>query len=448
MLETNNNLKVTRFAFVLGTLSLSALIVTAWVLMNVRHEQAIVKSLLEHLRGEDLRVAGELSSELGLQWSLSASLVLNVIATAVAFAFVLRGYFSSERSLEDVKVLSTDILASMDAGVITTDLSGQIISINPRGRELVGIGTNQTPSTIQALSREHALLNTICQDIRKYHHPIRDRDYRVEQDGRCITLRAGCTMLRNRQNAELGLIIHVRDVTEKALMEERIRRMERYMGLGSLAAGLQHEIKNPLNALTLHIQLLCERLQKQDGDEEINEMLDILNTEVRRIGDVLDGFRNYASIHAIGRGPVDVQLLVEKLMRLLRPDADQKKIKLEFISTREHAGPIQADSAQFEQVLLNLALNAIAAMPDGGTLNFRISDQEDKVRIDISDTGNGISPEIQSQIFDPYFTTRSDGTGMGLALCDKIVRQHEGSIDFATGPRGTTFTLLLPNPTS
>ena len=448
MIETNDSPRFKQFAFALGLLSLFALVVTAWVLMNVRNEQAIVTRLVNHLEGNDLQVANELSSELGLQKSLSLVLVLNVVAAAVAFSFVVRGYFSSERNLEDVKVLSADILASMDAGVITTDMTGRIISSNPRGRELVGLSPDNSVETITQLGPEHALLAAICEEMSKYHHPIRDRDYRTQRNGHGVALRAGCTMLRNRTKEEIGMVIHVRDVSEKVLMEERLRRMERYMGLGSLAAGLQHEIKNPLSALSLHIQLLCERLQKETGDPEVNEILDVLNTEVNRISGVLDGFRNYASIHEIGRAPVDVSVMIEKLVRLLRPDAEQKKIKLVVEPPRKTAVTVQADAAQLEQVLLNLALNAIAAMPDGGTLRFRVSDMEGKLRIDISDTGNGVPPEIQSRIFDPYFTTRSDGTGMGLALCDKIVRQHDGSIDFETSPIGTTFTVLLPNVTT
>ncbi len=448
MIETNESPRFKQFAFALGLLSLFALVVTAWVLMNVRNEQAIVTRLVSHLEGNDLQVANELSSELGLQKSLSLVLVLNVVAAAVAFSFVVRGYFSSERNLEDVKVLSADILASMDAGVITTDMTGRIISSNPRGRELIGLSSDNSVETITQLGPEHALLAAICEEMSKYHHPIRDRDYRTQRNGHGVALRAGCTMLRNRTKEEIGMVIHVRDVSEKVLMEERLRRMERYMGLGSLAAGLQHEIKNPLSALSLHIQLLCERLQKETGDQEVNEILEVLNTEVKRISSVLDGFRNYASIHEIGRAPVDVSVMIEKLVRLLRPDAEQKKIKLIVEPPSKIAGTIQADAAQLEQVLLNLALNAIAAMPQGGTLRFRVSDQEGKLRIDISDTGNGVPPEIRSRIFDPYFTTRSDGTGMGLALCDKIVRQHDGSIDFETSPTGTTFTVLLPNETA
>lgn len=444
MFETTTNKSIKPLTVILGLLSLVTLIGTAWVLANVRREQAIVTSLISHLQGADLSVARELSSDLSLQRSLSGLLILNALAAAVAFTIVLRGYFSSERTLQDVKVLSTDILASMDAGVITTDLKGRIISINPRGRELVGLEMDQPLCNINELSQEHDLLSRICSELRVNTKPIRDRDYQITKNGHRMTLRAGCTMLRNRQKDQIGMVIHVRDVTEKALMEERLRRMERYVGLGSLAAGLQHEIKNPLNALSLHIQLLGERLQKESQDKETAETMEILNAEIRRIGNVLDGFRNYASIHELGRSPVNVGELIQKLIRLLRPDTEQKQIKIESPKIDGNKAVVLADAAKLEQVFLNLALNAIAAMPHGGVLEFSVLEEDEKVRIEISDTGAGIPKEIQSQIFDPYFTTKHEGLGMGLAICEKIVRQHDGSIEFQTSPIGTVFSILLP----
>jgi two-component system sensor histidine kinase HydH len=336
----------------------------------------------------------------------------------------------------------------MDAGVITTDRNGRLTSINPSGKSLIGIGEDALGQSLSEIHSEHSLLYSLYSEVSSYHKRIRDRDYCVTHDGHRQTLRAGCTLLRNQRDEELGTVIHVRDVTEKALIEERLRRMERYMGLGSLAAGLQHEIKNPLSALSLHIQLLCERVAQDSPGSDLNEMLDVLHTEVKRINDVLDGFRNYASNAELGRTSVDVTLLVEKLVRLLRPQAEGQQVKLKVEFPRELVGLIQADSARLEQVLLNLALNGLAAMPGGGTLSFRVSRQGDWVRMDVADTGCGIPPAIQSKIFDPYFTTRGDGTGMGLAVCDKIIRQHDGSIDFRTGPEGTEFTVLLPTGTT
>lgn len=428
----------------LASLSLISLFATIWVLVNVRHELEIVSRLIGHLQGSDLEFANELSSELGVQRSLSILLILNTVATSIAFWIVSRAYLSSERNLEEAKVLSADILESMDIGVITTDNQGNISSINTVGRQLMAISNPESSESFASQAPGSQLLAEVYRDACRWISHPRDHEYRVDCNGQRRILRASGTMLRNRDQEQIGMVIQIRDVTDSVLIEERLRRMERHMGLGSLAAGLQHEIKNPLNALSLHIQLLGERLQKESEDPEINEMLDILYTEVKRIAAVLDGFQNYASIHEIGRTSVDVASLIDKLIRLLRPEAEQKKISLEFAVPPQQPLLIQADPAQLEQVLLNLALNAMAAMPNGGAVRFAVSIEPQSIRLDISDTGYGIPPEIQSRIFDPYFTTRSDGTGMGLALSDKIVRQHDGRIDFQTSASGTTFSVHLP----
>ena len=435
---------VRRFAVGLAVLTLITSSVTAWTLSNVRREKEIVDRLIQHLPASDLQVANELSGDLNQQGSLSALLVLNMLVTAIAFGLVVRGYMTSERSLRDVKVLATDILASMDAGVITTTTDAVITSLNPRGRELLGLTGDGVGTRLADIDPQHKLLDEFCSEINTTHHPIRDRDYHVTANGHGQTLRAGCTRLHNRQDQQIGIVMHVRDVTEKALMEDRLRRMERYMGLGSLAAGLQHEIKNPLSALSLHIQLLCERLSKQSFDAEVEELLDIVNTEVARIINVLDGFRSFASVTTLGCSPVDVASLIENLVRLLRPQAEKQNVSIRVSVPAEKLGMINADATRLEQVFLNLALNGLTAMPDGGTLTFELSTREDFLRIDVSDTGTGIPAEIQSQIFDPYFTTRDEGTGMGLALCDKFIRQHDGNIDFETSPSGTCFSVFLP----
>lgn len=431
----------------LAVLSLISLLLTTRIMSDVKREQEIVAQLVLHLPPSDAAASEELLGDLRLDRALTILLVVNLVGTTIALILVVRGYLSSERSLRDVKVLATDILASMDAGVITTDRNGKISSTNPRARVLLGLSDEGIGQFLTDVGEEHHLLDTICDEVRTYHHPIRDRDYPIRPNGHQQTLRAGCTLLSNQQGEDIGTVVHVRDVTEKTLIEERLRRMERYMGLGSLAAGLQHEIKNPLSAVSIHIQLLCEQLASEPFDPEVAELLEVLQTEVQRINNVLDGFRNYASMSEIGRSAVDVTLLIEKLVRLLRPQADQQNVKIKIATPAEMLGLIQADSVRLEQVFLNLALNAMAALPDGGVLRFRVSQQNEMLRIDVSDTGKGIPEEIQSQIFDPYFTTRHDGTGMGLALCDKIIRQHDGSIDFRTSPEGTEFTVLLPRGT-
>ena len=438
-----------RLAFTLATLGVISLAMTILITLDVRREQEIVSRIVRHLPPSDLEAARELSGSLRLNGRLGILMVLNVLGTAVALGLVLRGYLHSEQSLRDVKVLATDIIASMDAAVITTDRHGMMTSVNVGARERIGLDSSSVGKLLSEIDPAHALLASICEEVNQTHQTIRDRDYCVTRDGHKHTHRISCTILRNQQKEEIGTVVYVRDVTEKALLEERLRRMERYMGLGSLAAGLQHEIKNPLSALMLHIQLLQERLAQDAMQPDVKEMLDVLQSEVHRISRVLDGFRNYATVNEAGKSPVRIVDLIKKLVRLLRPQADSHRVEIRVELPPDSVGTLQADEAQLEQVLLNLALNAIAAMPKGGTLTFSVTRQEGFVRIDVSDTGIGIPPEIRSKIFDPYFTTRPEGTGMGLALCFKYVQQNGGTIDFRTGEEwggrsGTEFTVLLP----
>lgn len=433
----------------LAVFSLVSLIFTVLITIDVWREQEIVDSIIKHLPDSDLAAAEELSGDLRLHGRMALLLVLNIIGTAVALALVLRGYLHSEQSLRDVKVLASDIIASMDAAVITTDRHGSMTSVNAGARELIGLDERAIGQSLDDIDDVHALLSVICREVNATHETVRDQDYVVTTHGHKQTLRTSCTILRNQRKDEIGTVVYVRDVTQRALLEERLRRMERYMGLGSLAAGLQHEIKNPLSAVSLHIQLLRERLAVDQMQPDVHEMLDILHTEVSRISHVLDGFRNYASVRQLGRSPVVIGNLIEKLVRLLRPPAESQGVEIVVNLSEAPRQTVLADSIQLEQVLLNLALNAVAAMPEGGIMTFTVTPQGNSIRVDVTDTGHGIPTEVQSQIFDPYFTTRNEGTGMGLALCDKIIRLHDGSIDFCTGVErdelgGTEFTILLP----
>lgn len=428
----------------LALLSLMALIVTVWIMADFGHEQEIVEELTRHLPASDLAEANELAGELRFQWRLTVLLILNIVASAVAVTLLVRAYISSERSLRDVKVLATDILASIDQGIITTDGDRVVLSINPRARELLNRANDGTGIALEELAKNHTTLNEICRRALKEQENVRDQDYIAMDNGNDRHLRAGCSLLRDHSQRQLGTVIHFRDVTEKTLIEQRLRRMERYMGLGSLAAGLQHEIKNPLSALALHVQLLNEALESENPPPAVQEMLDVLKAETRRITAVLEGFRDFASVAELNRSEIEASELIEKLVRLIEPQARQQNIRVEMDLPDGVSTSLLIDSVRIEQVLLNLVINAMAAMPDGGLLTIRLKPAKKSIDIEVEDTGSGIPEELRDRIFDPYFTTRSAGTGMGLALSEKIVRQHNGTIDFHTGREGTKFVVSLP----
>ena len=182
MFETHDGRDVRRFAVGLAVLTLITSSVTAWTLSNVRREKEIVDRLIQHLPASDLQVANELSGDLNQQGSLSALLVLNMLVTAIAFGLVVRGYMTSERSLRDVKVLATDILASMDAGVITTTTDAVITSLNPRGRELLGLTGDGVGTRLADIDPQHKLLDEICSEINTTHHQFSCSNFCFENE--------------------------------------------------------------------------------------------------------------------------------------------------------------------------------------------------------------------------------------------------------------------------
>lgn len=220
-----------RLAFALATLALISLAMTILITLDVRREQEIVSGIIRHLPQSDLEAARELSGSLRLNGRLGILMVLNVLGTAVALGLVLRGYLHSEQSLRDVKVLATDIIASMDAAVITTDRQGMMTSVNAGARERIGLDNDSVGKLLSEIDTAHSLLASICAEVNRSHQTIRDRDYCVTRDGHKHTHRVSCTILRNQQKEEIGTVVYVRDVTEKALLEERLRRMERYLSL-------------------------------------------------------------------------------------------------------------------------------------------------------------------------------------------------------------------------
>ncbi len=427
-------------------LSAAAFFVTVWVMVDFLREQEIVHALIDQLPPDAALSAEELEGELRWQFRLSILVVLNLVVTALAVILLSRAYGTSQASLRDIKAKASDILSNMDLAVITTDRAGIVTSINHRGIELLALDEDYVGRPLSELT-DHIPLEEFRQNAQAEAHDVTPQDYSLTAGGTSRVLRTFCQPMKNFELEDIGSIIQLREVTERVLMEERLRRMERYMGLGSLAAGLHHEIKNPLAALSLHVQLLEEEIEDSKVTDEVLEMLNVIKTEVTRIGGVLENFRDFASIARLNTGTVDLATLIERQVRLIAPQTDQQHIQV-HVECEADLPLVNADRVRLEQVLLNLLVNSMEAMPDGGTLTVRAGRKNSSngtfVSIRVIDTGPGIAESIRDRIFDPYFTTRSQGTGMGLALCDKIMRQHDGSLEFQLSDSGTVFEMTLP----
>jgi signal transduction histidine kinase len=229
--------------------------------------------------------------------------------------------------------------------------------------------------------------------------------------------------------------------------------------LGRLMAGVAHEVKNPLNAMTIHLELLKQKLGVVQEPVtvpahagpglgrpvDLSKHVNIISDEIRRLDQVVVGFLKFARPDELKLQPVQLASLVSEVASITAPEAERRQISL-----RTECPPglpeINADPGMLQQALLNLALNACQAMPEGGTLRVACrAVAHRRVEVDITDTGVGIPPEDLGRIFDLYFTTKEKGSGIGLSMVFRIVQLHDGDIEVQSTPgTGTTFKLIFP----
>ena len=243
-----------------------------------------------------------------------------------------------------------------------------------------------------------------------------------------------------------GSLVYIDDITEKRARELRLRRAENLASLTTLAAGVAHEIKNPLGAISIHLQLMQKTLAKS-GAKTVplaDKYFGILNEEVDRLNRIVVDFLFAVRPMSLELREGDLNSLVAEVAEFVRAELEQSKIRL-LVELDEKLPPVLIDKRYMKQVMLNLIKNAQEAMHSGGLLTIATIGSDSEIRISVVDTGTGINPEILKKMFEPYFTTKVNGTGLGLTLVYKIIREHQGdiSVDSREG-EGTDFEISLP----
>ena len=235
-----------------------------------------------------------------------------------------------------------------------------------------------------------------------------------------------------------------RDISEKVRLQEQLIESERLAAIGMTAARIGHELGNPLNGMSLTIQLLEKRLASQcnETDKQISSTVDRLNREVARLSTLLEQFRSLSRREKFHFRRTNMIGLVNEVLEIEMPRYIEQGIKVEY-SFPTDLPPIAVDPDKMKQVILNLVKNAAEAMTGGGKVIIKGSASNEKILLEITDTGVGVPPSID--IFAPFFTTKTQGTGIGLTVVQQIIRGHEGSISYHSAPeKGTTFALTLP----
>ena len=429
------------------TVALLALLVgatggTLWLVFELRKEQRAINELLRVHTSEKIDTLASFPDEFRWQLLLAVALLFVLGAAFIVLALMLRGYLNSLKSLRDLARQFRDIHESLGQGLITGDQDGRIFMMNREAIRMLGSGFPGNDGSFAALdSRTGLTLDPLARDVAGEARSIEDHPHEFVNHGDAVHLLVDGLPLRDEAGKVHGSVLHLRDVTERELIRKRVQRMEGYMGLGPVAAGLQHEIKNPLGALSLHVQLLAEKLSRGEGDDA-RENLEVLKTEVKRIGSVLEEFRNYADAEALNLETGDLESVIRHAVKLVLPQARKKEVKIEFTPPPKPVR-LMVDEARVQQVVLNLLLNALDVVSAPGGIRLELKETDSCAELLVSDDGPGISRAALSHVFDPYFTTKAGGLGMGLAVCRKIARLHDGDLDFTTGPDGTTFRLTL-----
>jgi two-component system sensor histidine kinase HydH len=440
--ESNPRIPVT-VAVVFATLLL-AFALSLLATLQVRDEYRLLGWWLARARPVQKAEIAALRQDIGTRIIARSAATAVLLLCTLATLWLQQRQLAVRKALDRVKLFARDVLSSLNQGVITTDRRSVVTSINAAAVSLLGVDPDCVGKPVASISSAEVPLEALSRQVTGHRGPTGDRELALDRGGRTIRLVVSALELKDTLGATIGCVINLRDVTERMLMKEQVWRMQQFASLSTLASGLHHEIKNPITALSIHVQLLEERLLGTDAAPAVAEPIGVLKAEVRRLNSTLESFRNFASLERLRLEPVDVEGLLEDTARLISPQAARQGVRLELRRAGEPLPRVPLDPEKVRQAVLNLVLNALEAMPGGGTLGLAAARADGSVRVAVRDTGPGIPPEVQEHLFHPYFSTKDRGTGIGLALAEKLVRQHDGRLDYRTGPTGTSFTITLP----
>ncbi|RJQ75987.1 MAG: PAS domain-containing protein [Desulfobacteraceae bacterium] len=384
------------------------------------------------------------------QADLNHAVMMAIIALALGtgaafFIFVIQNYYLVNRTLRQTQDYMHQIISSMATGLVGIDANGTVKSYNLPALALLDI----TEEAIKG-KRFDTILDfaaTGISDTLACGRSILEReiDYRTAA-GRSLPLAVSVTPIRNPDGTCRGAVILLRDLSEIKTLEAHMRRSEKLAAVGALAASVAHEIRNPLSSIKGFAQFLQKSTPKESPEREYTGTM---IQEVDRINAVVNDLLIFARPIQADPETTDAAELVAHVIRLVQQDANEKGITIES-RIKPGVHNICLDANQITQALLNLALNAVAAVDEDGRITFGIDhdDGEGAYRIWVQDNGPGIDPKIVDKVFDPFFTTREKGTGLGLAIVRKIVESSNGQISVMCpppdSPRGCRFVMQLP----
>jgi len=335
-----------------------------------------------------------------------------------------------ENEIEHIKNINSLIVDNISSGIITTKPNGDIFSINESAKKIIGEKSN-----INNINK----IFSINQNINGKMGRIEDT-ITIGEDKKIIELIY--SPLKTGDGESKGNIYLIQDLTKQKRLEYAVRQQDKLAAVGQLAAGIAHEIRNPLASISGSVQLL----QSTSSDPENLQLFNIIIREIDRLNGLITEFLEFVKPDIVNEEPMDLNYLIDELVKMLKFNKTVRQdvsIDLQLNSERT----IHGDSPKLKQALLNITLNAMQAMSDVevAKLSIKTYDENDKVVLSITDTGIGIKPETLNKIFEPFHTTKPKGTGLGLAITHKILENHQAEVFVESElGKGTQFTISFP----
>jgi len=425
--------------FILGCIALvSGILVSNWAAQRVTKPlEALVKSTIEVAQGNlDQNISIHTRDEVEILASNFSTMIQEILTQKQQL----------ENQLVEIKRLqqyAEKILTTMSDGLLAVDMNGIITAINPAANTILGIPQESIVKgrhVLELFDSDMQFANYIRQSLENPSGSSQ-REIHLQKGEETRILLTGAGVLESDKKTPRQLIFNINDITRLKKLETQIRQAQRLADLGTLAAGMAHEIRNPLSAIKTFVALLPKKIEKPGFLEKFQRTVP---REINRLNTLVEELLELSRPPKYDFKYIEIPKLLQQSVELLETNFFENGIHCQC--DIQNAMPqIMADENQLEKAFVNLMQNGAQAMPSGGTITIHAFCNAKMIIINFKDTGHGFSPELGQNIFNPFFTTKAKGTGLGLAITHKVISEHRGQIEAKSQEgKGSCFSVSLP----
>jgi len=331
------------------------------------------------------------------------------------------------------------LMSKLQDGLMLFTRDSRVVLVSAPVEAFLGRPRNELLGhTVQEIFDRYSRLGAALLDAFERRRPLSAREFEAAGGKR---VQVSLDFVQEK-NSQIGALLIMRDTESVERIGDEIEMSRRLSASGRLTRGVAHEVKNPINAIVLHLQLLRNKLAEQEPDTRRH--MDIIDSEIRRLDRVVQTLVDFTRPRDLHLEEVDLRRLLEDVAQLAAPDAEQHGVTIERHMPEQRL-PVKVDTDLMKQAILNVVINGVQAMPHGGSLVISARRENNAIVAEVRDQGGGIPQDMRDKIFELYFTTKKDGSGIGLAQTYQILQWHYGSVDFESADgTGTTFRFHIP----